>query len=256
MYLALLLTGLTTPMGVQEWVGLLIVRERWFIKAYIVLYVFAPVLNAFVEKADKTKMQWFLIGFFTIQTLHGFINDSSWFSCGYSPLSLMGIYMLARYMRLYPNRWTNLNKYADMTVYLGITLLNVILCLISISMGHGTWRLFAYSSPLVILQTAFFFLFFTKLHFKSRMVNWVAISSFAAYLLHTNIRFFNPYYVKTIRTWSETESTMTFLLYTSVWIAGLFILAIIIDKLRIALWGLSLKWVDFLSNTRKQKLHT
>lgn len=250
MYLVLFLMGHANAMGVKGWMSLFMVRERWFIKAYIVLYIFAPVLNAFVEKSGEKPLRWFLIFFFTIQTLHGFIDDSSWFSCGYSPLSFMGLYLLARYMRLYPNRLTHLGMPAQMGMYVVLALLNTGLCLILISAGHGTWRLFAYSSPVVILQAVCFFLFFTKLHFKSRVVNWIAISSFAAYLLHGNVHFFDSFYVGIIRSWFESEPTVTFLLYTSAWIALLFMAAIVVDKLRIALWDWGLRMVKRLSGLR------
>lgn len=238
MYFGLLLFKATAPMGLKGWMSLLVFKDLWFVKAYLVLYIFAPILNAFIEKATKKDLKWFLIAFFFLQTLHGCITSSNWFSDGYSPLSFMGLYVLARYLKLYPNRFSQQSKFMDSCIYGVLTLLTTVLPILFIVMGYGMrFTFYSYSSPLIILASVYFLLFFTKLNFQSSWVNWIAISSFGVYLFHCDIHFLQPIYVKTIVHWFRTESTWTFLLYTSLWIALLFMLAIIVDKLRIQVWN-------------------
>lgn len=86
----------------KELFNIFIMKDFWFAKEYLVLYIFSPVLNAFVEKADRKQFSLFLISFYFVQTLHGFITESSWFFYGNSPLSFIGLYLLARYIRLPP----------------------------------------------------------------------------------------------------------------------------------------------------------
>lgn len=186
MYVASVLMG-ADYISISGLGKLFLSKDLWFVKAYVVLYIFAPVLNAFVENSNRKGLGIFLIAFFVVQTLHGFISGSNWFSGGYSPLTFMGLYLLARYVKLYPNKLVQLNKFYDLIIYLCLALFLVLLTLLSIMSGHETWHLYDYSSPLVIIEALYFFLFFTKIRLRSKLINWIAISSFAVYLFHCDV---------------------------------------------------------------------
>ena len=175
-------------LSINEWVELLLFKHKgyWFVRAYIILYLFSPVLNAFVEKANKKQLMTFLIAFYMIQIVYGFYNYGGWYAGGYSPLSFMGLYMLARYMRLYPNKYTQYRIYIDFSLYIVISCFTAVCCLIITSIfDKGGTVLLLYSSPLVIISSVFLFLSFTKFSFHCRFVNWIAASCFAVYLVHT-----------------------------------------------------------------------
>ena len=74
----------------------------WFVKAYLMLLILSPILNAFVAHTDRRTFAATLIGFFVFQTVFNFFGDGGhqFFSDGYSPLSFIWLYLLARYMRL------------------------------------------------------------------------------------------------------------------------------------------------------------
>lgn len=240
MYVASILMG-TDYISIKGLGKLFLSKDLWFVKSYIVLYIFAPILNTFVENSNKKDLGIFLIAFFVVQTLHGFISGSSWFSGGYSPLTFMGLYLLARYIRLYPNKLVQLNKFSDLTIYLSIALFTAALTLLSIMTGHETWHLYSYSSPLVIIEALYFFLFFTKIRLRNKLINWIAISSFAVYLFHCDVHFLVPVYSTKISLWYHTYPTITFILYVAVWIVCIFTISILVDKVRIVIWNLCLK---------------
>lgn len=231
--------GLTPAMNINKCLELLLIKHRgyWFVKAYIILYLFAPVLNAFVDHVSKNQLRNFLITFFVVQLVYGFYRYGGWYAGGYSPLSFMGLYVLARYMRLYPSKYTQFNKYTDISLYLVISAFTTI-CSLSITymFDKGGTVLFLYSSPLVILSSVFFFLFFTKLSFYNRIVNWVAASCFAVYLVHNSPYIFQPYYIDVIRCWYFTESSIHFMLYTIGLIVVYFVFSILFDQVRIIVW--------------------
>lgn len=78
---------------------------NWFIKAYIGLYILAPVLNAFVEKSTQRQFLYVLISFFTFQTIYSWVsNGAVFFEGGYSTMSFIGLYLLARYINVYKPR--------------------------------------------------------------------------------------------------------------------------------------------------------
>ena len=64
--------GLTQKMGISEWIELILIKHRgyWFVKAYIILYLFAPVLNTFADNVSRKKLKIFLVAFFIIQLIH------------------------------------------------------------------------------------------------------------------------------------------------------------------------------------------
>ena len=238
-YVIMRMSGLTKAMNIYEWIDVLMFKfgSYWFVRSYLILYLFAPVLNSFVEYYKKEQLRYFLLFFFLIQTIYGFYNSSGWFSSGYSPLSFMGLYMLARYMRLYPNIFVKFNKYVDIAIYIVLSLITAAISLsLTYYCGRGGTILFLYSSPLVIVSSIYFFLFFTKMSFQRLFVNWISVSCFAVYLVHCSPSIFQPYYICRIREWYTTESSFFFVVYTACLILFFFTISIFIDKIRIVIW--------------------
>lgn len=224
----------TDSMNIKSWLNLC--DQYWFVKAYIILYILAPILNTFTDKASKKQVRQFLIAFFSIQTIIGFVWVSD-FSKGYSALSFIGLYILARYIRLYPVKYVQLNKYTYLTLYLIATVVTTATALLLFVLEKDFWRMYSYCSPFVIFASVNILLFFSKISIQSKIVNWVAISCFAAYVVHCSPIFFSTY-LSTIKDWFDNVDTLAFLLYTTLWIAGVFIMAILLDKIRIFIWEL------------------
>ncbi len=206
--------------------------DYWFVKSYLGLYIFAPVLNAFVAYADKKQYQTVLIVFFMFQTIYAFIfwDGASYLQNGYSALSFMGLYLLARYVRLYPLRIWQLPRAYDLAIYVGISLFTTLAAFILQRYNLPTGNLYYYSSPLVIVSALHFMLFFTKIHFQSGVVNWIAGSTFAVYLLHSNPYLASKYYDDVIMCWYQELPLWPFLLHVISFILTVFIIAVLLDK--------------------------
>ena len=212
----------------------------WFVKAYLGLYIFAPILNAFVETATKRQFQVFLVSFFMFQTLYGWITPSaaSFFVNGYSTISFIGLYLLARYIHLYPHRVWKLGKKIDLLFYALIVLFTTFITYILQRYNlPGTDRFFLYTSPLVIIAAVHFLLFFSKIKVANKTINWVARSCFGIYLLHSNSFLATPYYDNVILNLFQTPNRNEFILYTSLFILGVFVIAILFDKIRILIYN-------------------
>ena len=237
-YIFLLILGKVEPWGVSGWITLLATRkDLWFVGAYLFLYILAPVLNAFVSSVSKKTFQKYLLAFFIIQTV-GFFFKWKFIRAGYTPLSFAGLYLLARYMRLYHSRFFSFNRHCDMAIYVCATLLTTILSMILVGYaGQDGWLLYGFVSPIVIVSSVYFFLFFTKISFHSRAVNWVASSAFAVYLFHCDPLLLNRYYLRPIRVFLNNDSTLQFLFHTALMMMVAFFLAIVIDKIRILVWN-------------------
>ena len=105
--------------------------------------------------------------------------------------------------------------------------------------GYDSKALSDYLAPAVIIGSVYFFLFFTKLSFHSRMVNWIATSAFAVYLFHCDPLFFRRYYLLPIKDFYLQDSLPLFILHTGALIISVFFVSILVDKLRAFLWNRS-----------------
>lgn len=226
-------------------------NDYWFVKTYVALYLISPILNTFIENASKRQVATVLIAFYVFQSIFGWMFDSTrWFAAGYSLPSFAALYMLARYMRMYPIKLWQRSKWFDAGVYAAYVVFLTVAMFFIKKAGMKGGALYFYSCPLVILAAMHFVLFFSKLKpFTSKVINWIAISAFAIYLTHSS-SFIGYFYDKWILGWFNTEPRFTFIIYTAALIVAVFVASILIDKVRIALWNLVLKLIDNIKNDK------
>lgn len=244
-YLLMVATGNEALTGYDFINGVMLYRVNWFIYAYLGLYIFAPVLNAFVESAGKRLHGAVVLSFIVFQTILGWATSyMTDFISGYSLISLIGLYLLARYVRLYPLALFSKGKGFDMIMYVALTLLTatVAFCITYFVANRAVvlknvGLLYAYNSPLVISAAMFLLLFFSKLQIgQSRFINWIAASSFAVFLIHTNIYLF-PYYSKCVVYITHSYSILPFIFVILAFIIAVFVVCILFDQLRIKAWN-------------------
>ncbi len=212
----------------------------WFVVSYLILYALSPILNAFVERASKKEFCCVLTAFFLAEFVFGFLLDAGHFDYGFSPLFFIGLYLLARYVRLYPGKLFSFNKWADFGVYLGISILSMVGFWFGYKWFGMGFHLNHYDSPLTIIAALYFLLFFSKLEFRSKTVNWLAISAFAIYLFHEN-SLISPYYH---RLFDNLRNALPSAAYYPAMLGIVLILGlafILVDKLRALAWKGTLK---------------
>lgn len=229
--------------GIAECFVLL--KWNWFIKAYILLYIMAPILNAFVEKVSKKDFAYLLVAFFSFQTIYSWISGAAvFFENGYSTISFMGLYLLARYVRIYPNRMVNCSCKIDIFIFcLGVLCLTAISYLLTVAAADihpGLLmiadRMYSYVNPIVILMSVYLLLFFSKIPFYNKIVNWLGASSFAVFLLHTNPNVCKTYFCEHIILFNKQYDGAIFLLVVSAYLISIFLFAVLIDQIRLFIW--------------------
>ena len=165
----------------------------WFIKAYLVLYIIAPILNAFVDKASERQHRNVLMAFLLFQSTYGWLGGARFFMNGYGPLSFIGLYLLAQYVRRVSGKGRktlfDFPKHVDLIVYFVLAIINTVLPLVFLKAGRAVHNtIYAYINPLVIIGALYLLLFFSKLEIGSnKIINWFGASSFAVYLLHSQV---------------------------------------------------------------------
>lgn len=236
---------------------LLGVNDYWFVKTYVALYLLSPVLNAFVEKASRREFALVLAAFFAFQFVYGWAFESTrWLVAGYSLPSFIGLYLLARFMRLHPLRVWQLSRWADLGIYLGVVATLTIAMFVIKQHGGRGGALYFYICPLVILGAMHLLLFFSKFSFRNRWVNWLAVSAFAAYLTQSSSFIGGPFYDQIILNWFNNEPRFQFILYCVSFVLAVFLGSILIDKLRILLWNGISRLIDRSHNLTTQNQNT
>lgn len=213
---------------------LCLTKMNWFIKAYAALYIISPILNAFVEKADKKTFRNVLIAFFIFQTIWGWTNAAKFVAGGYSTFSFIGLYLLARYVHLY-----GIGKLSDWggVSYVVCVILNTIAYYLCCRL-HIPISVFAYVNPLVIIGSLGMLLHFVNLKVRyNKTINWIAKSSFAVFLLHTNPNIGVPVFVRYIKEIYTSISGIECMAVILAILIMIYIVAIILDQPRKWLWN-------------------
>ena len=239
-YIIMLLSGAIkfSLNGVAD--SLLFTDTGWFVKSYILLYILAPVLNAFIENSNANEIRRVLIFFFLFQSLFGFFSDgAAFFENGYSTISFIGLYLLARYLRKSQLKFLSYPPHLYVMVYSSISLLMALTATVSTYItGFQFQRLFTYTNPLVIFNSLCLLLCFLKFRFYSKEVNWLAASAFSIYIFHTNTNIFLPYFVYNVKHIYNTFHGIHFLLILLLFLLFVSIIAILLDKIRICMWNI------------------
>lgn len=220
-----------------ELVDFLSMHCYWLVLSHILLYALSPVLNAFVENRCRIEVKRFLLSFFVVQTVYGWLLKDSAFHYGYSTLSFVGLYLLVRYIHLYKPEWSKLSKKYDLALYVLLSLMTAAFSTLQILSRHGDgWLPFMYLSSLVVSASVFLFLFFAKMKLQNKKINLLASSVFAVYLVNCEPSSYNAF-TSCIAKWNLTNDVLPFMLITSLLLVLVFGVSWLLDRVRLSLWN-------------------
>lgn len=214
---------------------LFLIHGNWFFVSYLALYMLAPILNAFIEKAGVKQLGSMVLTFYVFQTLFGWIfKNCIEFSQGLTFVSFMGLYLLGAYLRRTDLRCFKWKATVNLMVYLGIGLLCVGISMLSNYIGFDK-DVYSYISPLQIVQTIYLFLFFKAWVVKEeydKLILFFSSSAFAALLMHSwdGVAIYG-YGLH----WIDTNMPTPFV-WTMLYIGAFFIIACCLDKIRFLAW--------------------
>lgn len=211
-----------------------LITDSWgFAVTYVLLWFCAPALNALAEKTNAKELFIYIIVFFSV------INFISVPRCDLFTYAL--VYMIGRLLRRIEVE--NVRFAAGRAYWLTTTLIFILVYFFVFRTLHITsadsvtsWPVgfiaFDYAAPLVLLQAVFLFIFFTRLNFQSKFINWCASSCFAIFLIHMHptIKFIGYYgFTKSLYDFPICQhiAMLTGLIIT------VFFCSILIDKIRI-----------------------
>ena len=205
-----------------------------FITRYLLLYLCAPLLNSFVQQVTNKQ----LLGFIVI-----LVFSETFITRDYAFLNYCTMYLIGRYIsvsdavhsdRIKPGLWYWIATFLIFgLVYVSYKFLHIT---DAAMMQALPWGL-SYAAPLVILQAAFLFIWFARMAFQSKIINWFAASCLSIFLIHMHPS------IKQIGYYNYTESLYSLPVMEHIWklvvlIVVVFFGSILIDKVRIAISSL------------------
>ena len=197
------------------------------------LYILAPMINRFIEKSTHRELGIFILAFYLFSTLFGYLGKAYDFNKGMSIISLVGLYLIGAYLRRKQDGIFDLSKYVYLGVYLVTGFIMVAIAALILKAGFSITP-YSYLNPLIVLESIALFLFFKKLNIGSiKWINYIAVSSFAVYLIHNDLSI-KPLYCAACD-YIEAHYTPSFP-YALLFMAGVFIVSVMADKVRLFIY--------------------
>lgn len=222
----------------ETWNALLFIRHSWFVRAYIALYVFSPVLNMFVKHTTRRSLGQFLVLWYIATFTMGYIVDYMHTERGYSFLSFIFLYMLAAYVRKYevgrkiPHLYF---LFVFVLISIGSGMLLAFFEMKGKGIG-GEYYLRAYNSPLMIMASIALLMYFSRLRIRSKKINRIAGSSFAVYIMHSSDFFYQKYRHFCNLLFLEHSQIVAFG-YTLITILLVYAITLCVDQIRLEGWN-------------------
>lgn len=152
--------------------------ESYFVQNYLMLLFISPLLNVFIEN-NRGQLTIYTIALFMIEVVMEsvFQNKCLHIEDGYSLFHFVTMYMLARTAFMHKEKIMQVKR---LWWIIGYFLCAVVVCLLQFTPYKHTW---AYSNPVVVIES--FMLFFPFLYnsFYSSFINKVAQGAFAVYII-------------------------------------------------------------------------
>ncbi|MGN0448830.1 MAG: acyltransferase family protein [Ruminococcus sp.] len=203
-----------------------------FTGCYIVFFLFIPFLNILLK--NISEKQHFLLICLLLFT-YVFMGTLPFFSVTMNYVSwFIVLYFISSYVRLYSHKIFN-NTLFWLFAMIASILLSVISVLLCLWTGHYVYRLVTDSNALIAVLTGFCsFMFFKNLNIKnSKIINWIASSTFGVLLIHANSDTMRQWLWKdTLNNIGNYYSSFVFV-HAIVSVLSIFIICVLIDKLRI-----------------------
>lgn len=211
----------------------------WFVRTYIYLFLLAPFFNKILY-GQSLRQRLALIGILILLSIYmgGFRGDPS-MSSGKNLINFLLLYVIGWSIHEY-NLLKDISSYLWFTIYFVFFIILVSLYILfeNTFISSLIWGVsFKYNSPLLILGSIILFMGFNRLKISSRVINYVASSTFAVYLIHEGLIGKKIIYPSLfiLKTSIPHTQLYVFILLISLLI---FVSCILIDKLLKPVYGL------------------
>lgn len=202
--------------------------SQWFVTCYFMLMALSPAINA-VLRRTSFKEHLLIVALLTIANcVGGWWFEMVFNQTGYTVHHMVYIYCLGYVLRECMQRYERLPwRWGAVVVYV-LSVLGVVLMM----QGMRYFVVIAYNNPVVVLESVALFTVFATLKFKNRIINWIASSAFAVYLIHMHFAVY-PHILRPLLSdiYDAHGGVMYAVIATATGI-GIYVVCILIDKPR------------------------
>lgn len=235
----------------------LLTDQYWFFTCYFSMCILIPVLNKFIqhtEKKEYLKCLMILFIVFSVVDNLNVLGDSFSVKSGYSLIWFLVLYLVAGYIRKYPLRNKTRKTYGILYILISLLcfLVKVFIDVFSdkFSIYYTDNRLYAYNSPFVFGSAVCLFLFWVnfKMNIKNpkieKFITSISTLSFGVYLLHEHNMMRDMLWSSMDFTRME-NSEIAYLIGLVVIVTGIFLVGIMLEKVRKEIFAFVSKAVKF-----------
>lgn len=211
--------------------------KNWFIACYLILMLLSPFINKAMLSLSKIEYNKLLIILFITFSVLPTLFVSYYYTIltdgGKCLTYILFLYILGRYLSLFYSE-KKILKSKCLLSFLSITILIIALNITISCIFHRECRIFSMDcSPLILFSSLCVFFFFKGIELKSKLINGIAASVLAVYLLD-NLRLYVSNHIFDITLYAESDF---FILYLMAFVLMVFVLGIVIDKIRVYVCG-------------------
>lgn len=211
--------------------------KYWFITSYVILFLLAPYINTVLDNLGRKEF-WIFLAIMAVLVFYlGGIHQLK-AADGRGILAFVLSYGIGRFIRrFYPDGLKGvpmMGRYPWLAYLLFCTVIYVLVAFAPSTVSKGVnFLFFGYNEIGLYIMAVLFFLAFQGIRIKSRVVNYLAVSVLAIYLLHENSFLNELVYYSTYERWSAIcGNAWGQLLFHSLFALGIVITSIAIDQLR------------------------
>lgn len=240
-YALALFTSGFLPQTMFTWNGLLdqlLVLSKsdlWYVPAYFGLCLLAPFLNAGCKELNRTQLTVTVSVFVLFNLWSGWYWSGKFNPTGYTIVQLIMVYLIGRVINAYIPIDAIQNRKLTCTAT-AVYLLSVSLIGINALYMPFT-KAFAYNSPAVLTASVALFLSFRGIRLNSGVINMLATSAFAVYLIHKNPLVWQVFRGYVIKGWNVLD-LWQFSLAVALGMPLFYLLCFAVDRIRISIWKL------------------
>lgn len=182
--------------------------KNWFIACYLILMLLSPFINKAMEALSKIEYDKLLIILFVTFSVLPTLFISYYYTIltngGKCLVYILFLYIIGRYLSLFYSE-KEISKSKCLLFFLFLTILIVALNVTISYVFHRECRIFSMDcSPLILFSSLCVFFLFKGLALKSKLVNSIAASVLAVYLLD-NLRLYVSDHIFDITLYAESD---------------------------------------------------
>ncbi len=214
--------------------------QYWFVGCYFILMLLSPAINFVAENTNRKQYLYILGILLYLSCISGLLFKNKININGFCAMHFITMYWVGNAIKKF-----DVKEFLKTKYFIAIYSIATLSIFVTKELNIGTY---SYNNPLLIIAATSLFCIVAKQKFTSNGINWLAQFMFPVYLLQDSHFGFNIY--KKLYTIGVTESfcSTKYFLVILLYIAALFIGAILLEKTRQAIMNKPVKKLsDFLN---------